>query len=269
MGDLLPPPPLAIEPLQSLPSPEKEKELECTVCGEGLGKKGHSKKRRVHPRLKLPVCVDCLAIYESGEFIVDGGHEIYCRWCGDGGDLVACDSCITSFCALCIERNFGKLELERIQALPAWSCFFCAPWTLEPVRAKCQLKPEAARKRGAADATPAAQAVGGSAAAGGGLPSRAGEVASSLLPASKLARLGSPSGGASAHKPAALPELPEPGGWVVSEDIALGRERHLKIRCVNEVDREPLPPFTYTAANVPSQSVLNKVLTIPRKLDLA
>jgi hypothetical protein len=88
---LLPPPPLplesAAESLQSSSSPDKEKELECTVCGEGLGKKGQSKKRRAHPRLKLPVCIDCLAIYESGEFIVDGGHEIYCRWCGDGGGV--------------------------------------------------------------------------------------------------------------------------------------------------------------------------------------
>jgi histone-lysine N-methyltransferase SETDB1 len=44
---------------------------------------------------------------------------------------------------------------------------------------------------------------------------------------------------------------------VVSEDISLGRERNILLPCVNEVDSEVPPVFTYVASNVESASVLD------------
>lgn len=37
-----------------------------------------------------------------------------CRWCGDGGDLLLCDSCNNAFCKGCIRRNLGRKELSEI-----------------------------------------------------------------------------------------------------------------------------------------------------------
>ena len=55
--------------------------LPCTGCGGSLGMKHKSKKRREHPLLKVPICSECLATYESGEFDVveEDKHELYCR----------------------------------------------------------------------------------------------------------------------------------------------------------------------------------------------
>lgn len=52
--------------------------IDCTVCGQ---KQSIKKRHLNHPMLNVPVCIDCNAIYESGEFIVseEDHHEIYCR----------------------------------------------------------------------------------------------------------------------------------------------------------------------------------------------
>ena len=56
----------------------------------------------------------------------DDGHEIYCRWCGDGGTLAMCDKCERSFCHKCIVRTVGRLALTRrggrdaLRALSSW-----------------------------------------------------------------------------------------------------------------------------------------------------
>lgn len=50
------------------------------------------------------------------------GHEIYCRLCGNGGDIYGCDEqvadtenvCPYSFCVECIERNFGQSEVSCV-----------------------------------------------------------------------------------------------------------------------------------------------------------
>ena len=61
-------------------------EMYCTVCDSSLGSKGRSRRKQNHPLLNVPICTDCLATYESGDFLLseEDGHEIYCRWCGDG-----------------------------------------------------------------------------------------------------------------------------------------------------------------------------------------
>ena len=127
-------------------SEQAQAQVPCTACDSGtLGKvaqKRQSKKRRVHPLLDVPVCSGCLACYESGEFLVseDDRHEIYCRWCGDGGDLVYCDNCPCSFCVPCIARNFGLEEASRVMSLPTWTCFVCAPEALQPVKVKTSIE---------------------------------------------------------------------------------------------------------------------------------
>ena len=88
-----------------------------------------------HPMLDVPVCTNCSRAYHSGEFTLSGevgGNEIYCRWCGNGGELYFCDSCPKSFCSGCIQRNFGLTEMTRIAGLSErWSCFVCSPLSLD------------------------------------------------------------------------------------------------------------------------------------------
>lgn len=63
--------------------------------------------------------------------------QIYCRWCGDGGELVQCDTCIRSFCTQCIRRNFGQAELQHILDLDgSWNCFICVSAPLDELCAK-------------------------------------------------------------------------------------------------------------------------------------
>lgn len=50
------------------------------------------------------------------------GHEMYCRMCGNGGEIMECDNkesihivgglCPFSFCTNCIRRNFGEEEVS-------------------------------------------------------------------------------------------------------------------------------------------------------------
>ena len=102
--------------LLDLPGP---RDLLCTSCNAGLGKKG--RKRKKHPLLNVPVCGECLVIYASGDFLIseEDGHEIYCRWCGDGGDLFSCDACVYSFCSACIERTLAPWRQSRAAAFSA------------------------------------------------------------------------------------------------------------------------------------------------------
>lgn len=51
----------------------------------------------------------------------------------------------------------------------------------------------------------------------------------------------------------------KPKDNVISEDISLGRERNIKIKCVNEVDNATLPPFTYIASNIQSQGLVERL----------
>jgi len=75
----------------------------------------------------VPICKSCIKSYYKGEFIIENGNEIYCRWCGEGeGELLLCDACPSSFCTRCIEHNFGKFEIQRISNLnDGWDCYIC------------------------------------------------------------------------------------------------------------------------------------------------
>jgi len=108
----------------------------CTACGAWFGPGGS--REYSHPLLAVPVCLGCLSIYCRGDFILgEDGKESYCRWCGDGGELLSCDKneCMKTFCTTCIDRNFGKGESSRLQN-GHWQCFACEPSTLSSVQTK-------------------------------------------------------------------------------------------------------------------------------------
>lgn len=157
--------------------------------------------------------------------------------------MVWCDTCVSSFCVECIKRNFGGPEgLAAITAQDKWSCFLCAPSSVEPIRAKYAAEASDAskpKKRSrdllsspAEDEASCKEATKEAPTPNGGLPPAAEVKKSETTTSSSGAK-----------------------GWVVSEDLSLGRERNIALRCVNEVDKEEPPPFVYTAANIDSSSV--------------
>lgn len=100
--------------------------VDCSACDKT------QTKCRAHPLLNVPVCSDCWNAYHSGEFVIEDENELYCRWCGEGGKLVLCESCPKSFCVECIKRNFGEAEKCRVLQLEdRWSCFLCVPHVVE------------------------------------------------------------------------------------------------------------------------------------------
>lgn len=62
---------------------------------------------------------------------VADGHEVYCRLCGNGGDIYGCDEtladtgkiCPYSFCVECIQRCFGEREVY-ISEYDVCRCFW-------------------------------------------------------------------------------------------------------------------------------------------------
>eukprot|EP01052_Picozoa_sp_SAG31_P061287 SAG31_NODE_20379_length_576_cov_1.079665_1_plen_127_part_01 len=97
---------------------------QCTACGESP--LAGSAVLVEHPELpnKL-LCARCHSRV-SREFDVDAdGFELQCRWCGVGGDMVGCDSCVSAFCRGCVIRNFDEEMLESVLTDPNWKCFRC------------------------------------------------------------------------------------------------------------------------------------------------
>ena len=45
----------------------------------------------------------CYSFYTSGDFTKDAdGFDNQCTWCGEGGNLLICDYCVSAFCKKCI-----------------------------------------------------------------------------------------------------------------------------------------------------------------------
>nr|XP_026491084.1 uncharacterized protein LOC113397134 [Vanessa tameamea] len=113
--------------------------LHCSACDRHLGCSARNESRmRPHPLLRTLVCHTCHTFYNSGEFEKgDDGSELYCRWCGQGGQVYCCSECPHVFCAKCIRRNLGNPKIKEIEELDDWKCFKCNNKCLWDLRAIC------------------------------------------------------------------------------------------------------------------------------------
>lgn len=66
--------------------------------------------------------------------------EEFCRWCGDGGDLICCDFCEKVYCQKCVKRNMGpeflKILLDAEEE--KWKCFVCDSSQIDDYTEECR-----------------------------------------------------------------------------------------------------------------------------------
>ena len=109
-------------PAKRSPS-ETKRRGECTCCHETTIYS--AMKFTSHPWLGVLICQKCFEFIHSGEYSIEEGKEIFCRWCGDGGSIVNCCCCEKSFCKLCLNYNLGEGTWDRVTGDDNWNCFVC------------------------------------------------------------------------------------------------------------------------------------------------
>ena len=101
----------------------KRRKEECTACH--ITTINSPMRFLSHPWLGVLICQKCLDFINSGEYSIEDGKEVYCRWCGDGGEIANCSNCEKSLCKLCLKANLGEGIWENILQDDSWKCFIC------------------------------------------------------------------------------------------------------------------------------------------------
>ena len=109
-------------PAKRSPSESKRKG-ECTCCHETTIYS--AMEFTSHPWLGVLICQKCFEFIHSGEYSIEEGKEIFCRWCGDGGEIVNCCCCEKSFCKFCLNSNLGEGTWDKVTGDDNWNCFVC------------------------------------------------------------------------------------------------------------------------------------------------
>jgi len=106
----------------------EDMKIQCTACWKQVNHRIPNNIQR-HPQLGVPICRNCKHFYEDGDWEKDDeGSDMYCRWCGNGGEVLGCDKCkVYVYCKQCITRNCGRAKFAEINESEEWACFACEP----------------------------------------------------------------------------------------------------------------------------------------------
>ncbi len=89
-----------------------------------------------HPHLGVIVCEHCRRFYGDGNWERPDETDEYCRWCGQGGDILLCDKCPNAFCKKCLNKHLGAKALREIKSAETWECLVCQPKPIQSMKAQ-------------------------------------------------------------------------------------------------------------------------------------
>ncbi|XP_077983732.1 uncharacterized protein LOC144438534 [Glandiceps talaboti] len=111
--------------------------VHCCSCGDQVNPSNKSNVRK-HPVLNILLCRKCYNYYTSGTITKDDeGIDEQCMLCGEGGKLLCCSFCSSTFCRACIKRVRGRKELSAIDDADEWKCYCCDLEPLSSLRDMC------------------------------------------------------------------------------------------------------------------------------------